>query len=189
VSTQLGVSVNMRNHFFILYCVVTPLCIFAEFDLDIVILDDRNYNETKFEETIAKFNPIAIENGTEVRLFFSPARLKRTGFINPVICVGSECFSELNISQPTPTPTSSSTSDTMIIVAMVSGCSVVFLGASCYYLVRRNKKVVLESKFVIRETIDWPPHRIQMLKTGSKYMRGFRQPAVPTHDEHITRRF
>jgi hypothetical protein len=166
----------MRSPPSLLFFVIAPLCIFAEFDIDIIILDDRHYNETKFAETIAKFNPTALENGTEVRLFFSPAVLKRTGFINPVICVGSECFSEQNITQPVPTPTPTPSSDTIIIVAICSGVSAVFIGVLCYHLARRNKnlKATLGSRIVIRETIDWPPLHAPGLKTGSKYTRGFR---------------
>ena len=165
----------MRAPFHFLFCVLAPLCIQAEFDLDIIILDDRYYNSTKFAESIAAFNPTTIENGTERRLFFSPAVLKLTGFINPVICVGIDCYSEANVSQHTPTPTVSSTPDTVIIASSICGVTAVFLGSSCYFLVKRKKKTALASRFervIIRETIDWPPHFASQVKSGSKFTRG-----------------
>ena len=152
---------------------------FAEVDLEIIILDDRRYNATKFAEAIADFYPIVIENGTARPLLFSPPMVKITGFINPVICVGVECYDDQNISlsRTSPTPVDTSNSGVVIAGAVVGACIALVLGVLCYWLTKR-KPAKLASRFVIRERIDLPPHlnrlasHITVVKTGSKHTRG-----------------
>ena len=69
-------------------------CCIAELDINVVILDDRNYNEPKFQKIMAEFNFTVIENGTVRKMIPNPPEVKALGFINPVLCVGTDCFTE-----------------------------------------------------------------------------------------------
>jgi hypothetical protein len=173
---------NALRFIALLACVIT--C-HTELDIEVIILDDKNFNSSKFVESIAEFNPVAIVNGTELPLLLSPPSVKVTGFLNPVMCVGTECYSEKDLVQPTPTPTPTpvsdsptSGSDVVVIASSVSSVVVVILGVMCYCLVKRRRtNLKINSRFqrvVIRETIDLPPQLAQQIvKTGSKHTRGF----------------
>jgi hypothetical protein len=169
--------------FFTLCEALASLCV-AELDIEVVILDDTNFNATKFINDLAEFNPIRIINGTSHQLIFSPPVARITGFVNPILCVGTDCYSEANATEKAPspiaTPGPAAGVDTVAIASAVSCVIAVLLGLLCYCLVRRRraKAVKLDyqlQRVIIRETIDLPPHlaaRIHGIKTGSKHMRG-----------------
>jgi hypothetical protein len=100
----------MEVRFTILLLLNTLLsfCI-AELDIQVIILDDKQYNATKFEKAIAEFDPIIIENGTVRKLLPNPPKVQAVGFANPVLCVDDNCFTEAVQTAP-PTSSVSSTS-------------------------------------------------------------------------------
>jgi hypothetical protein len=162
-------------------------CAITELDIEIIILDDKNYSESKFIEAVAQFNPIIIENGTARALLLSPPTIRQIGFINPVICVGGKCYDENDLPAATPAPTpapppvpasdtQASSADTVVIASVVSSVVVLFLGGLCYFAMTRKKRTSIASRFrrvVIRETIDLHTHLATQVKLESKHTRCF----------------
>lgn len=163
-----------------LCCLLLPLCT-AQLDLEIVILDDKNYNSTKFVEAVAVFYPVIIENGTEIPLLLSRPVVQNIGFSNPVLCVNGTCYKEADLPPPvkpvytTPAPSGGSNTDLIVIASAVSVTTVVLI-VGMYWCLMKRKHTSIASKFhrvVIRESIDLPPHLTsQMVKMGSKHTRG-----------------
>ena len=157
----------------------------AELDIEVIILDDAKYNSTKFEEAIAEFNPVIVENGTVIPLLLSRPVLRGTVFSKPILCVNGTCYKEEDLPPPAsptpkPTPTPSESKTDVVVISVVSGVvAAVFLTGMCCWLTRQTKRPSVTSRFhrvVIRESIDLPPYvtsQILLVKTGSKHTRGF----------------
>jgi len=168
--------------FFVFLLCLLSCC--AEFDIEVVILDDSKYNETRFIEVMKQFNPLVFENGTEIPLIFSPPVVRSTRFINKVLCVNGTCYKEADMPPPaspstTPGPIPSDSKTDVIVISVVS--SVVILAlliGLCCWLTRRGKRVTVKSRFrrvVIRESIDLSPYiasHIVFVKSGSKHTGG-----------------
>ena len=157
--------------------------ILAELDIEIIILDDKGYNETKFIEAVSEFNPVIIKNGTEIPLLFSRPQVRSTGFTNPVLCVNGTCYKEADLPPPakpvgTPVPAEGGSNIELIVIAVTASVvTLALLGGMCWYLTKR-KPTPIASRFhrvVIRESIDLPPHLaspVIIVKMGSKHTRG-----------------
>jgi hypothetical protein len=177
----------MRVELLLFFFVLLTLCS-AELDIEVIVLDDKSYNSTKFIDAVAEFNPIVIVNGTEIPLLGSkPGRpgVRINGFINPVLCVNGSCYREEDLLPPPPppaaTPIPGETNMDVAVVASVSvAVALVLVWVMCCFLGKR-KQPSLGARFrrvVIRERIDLSAlgdsklaH--QIVKTGSKHTRGF----------------
>jgi len=157
-------------------------CVSGLMDIEVVILDDRNFSESRFAEAVAQFDPVVIENGTVRSLLLSPPVIQKVAFINPVMCVGTKCYNEDDLPAATPPPPSptpppppppqaeTSGVDTVVIASVAGGGVLVILCGICYFVMKRRDHSSINTQFrrvVIRETIDL---RLQV-KTGSKHTR------------------
>lgn len=164
-----------------LLCVLLSSFITAELDIEIIILNDKSYNETKFVEAVAEFNPVIIKNGTEIPLLLGRSLVRSTGFINPVLCVNGTCYKEADLpppASPTPAPTGGGPNTELIASAVAVSVTVsILLAFLCWRLMKR-KRASIASEFhrvIIRESIDLPPHLaspILIVKMGSKHTWG-----------------
>lgn len=173
----------MKTLLALLLCVFLSSFSTAELDIEIIILDDKSYNETKFIEAVSEFNPVIIENGTEILLLSSKPMVRSVGFANPVLCVNGTCYKEADLpppSSPTPAPTGGlggPNTELIVTAVAVSVAVSTSLAGMCWCLIKR-KRTSVASKFhrvVIRESIDLPPHLaspILTVKMGSKHTRG-----------------
>ena len=110
-------------------------------DIEFIILDDKGYNESKFNEVISNFNPVVIINGTEIPLLLSRPQLKSVGFSAPVLCVNGTCYKEADLpppASPTPAPTpapaveESPNTDLLIVATSVGVVTMVILIGMCW---------------------------------------------------------
>jgi hypothetical protein len=163
--------------------------ILAELDIEIIILDDKGYNETKFIEAVSEFNPVIIVNNTEIPLLFGRPQVRNTGFTNPVLCVNGSCYKEADLPPPakpigTPVPAEGGSNIELIVIAVTASVvTLALLGGMCWCLVKqkpspKRNASSTASRFhrvVIRESIDFPPHLaspVIIVKMGSKHTRG-----------------
>ena len=83
----------MRSTVLFMLSVLLSCCV-AELDINVIILDDRYYNATRFEKVMSEFDPSITENGTVRKILPNPPKVQALGFINPSLCVGKDCFTE-----------------------------------------------------------------------------------------------